>query len=202
MKASPGRPATRHSQLIDAMQRSDPRWQKRGFKKAAVGLLNRVNAALAPDDQMPDVVEDLADLMRYIPDLYYVTDDPPVIAICEVECSHAVPAGKRGDIGTIGDMLVEFEIDLRIVVVNAHGSATDIMWEDWHLEMIHSMARESIDDAALACDPAPSGQRVLPRPPPKRGRPSKPARSLDEIIDAAIERRRTSRLRRLAPKHT
>jgi len=185
---------SRHTQLIEARQQCDPIWQRRGFRRAGSALVKQINDARPARNRMPDLVETLIDLMGFVPDLYYVTEDPPTIAICEVECSHRVPQHKRHDIGTLGDMLVELGIDLRVLIVDAYGSETEIRWEDWHLEMIYCWAREPVADV----DSRDSESKVLPRPAraaplPRVRQPKKRTRTLDEIIDAAIARRQRAK---------
>jgi hypothetical protein len=187
------KPQTRHARLIAEKQAREPQWRTANFRRTAVAMVARVNGKLRARDRMTDLVEMIDGLLRYIPDLYYVTDDPPAIAICEVECSHKVPDYKRYDFGLAGDMLVSFGIDLHIFIIDSHGTETEINWQDWHLEMIHCWAQESIAERRRAERPEivePS--RVLPRPSraPREQRPRQPARTLDEIIDAAMARRK------------
>lgn len=186
---------TRHSWLIAERQRRDPAWQQHGFRRAAMALVSRIDAAMAEKDRMPDLVASISDRARFVPDLFCVTADPPGIAICEVECSHRVPEHKRHHIGELGDLLVELGIELRVLIIDAHGSETEINWQDWHLDLIRWFAEQAEKEAEPAIRPPPD---PAPRVLPSSGRPRmrQPGRSLDEIIDAAIARRAAKRARR------
>lgn len=185
---------TRHARLIAEKQAREPQWRTQHFRRTALAMILRANERLCENDRMPDLVEMIDGLLRYVPDLHCVTDDPPAISVCEVECSHKVPDHKRHDLGLAGDMLISLGIDLHISIIDSHGTETAIRWQDWHMELIHRMALESAAEtrreerSLTPVQPLPA----LPRPSkaPRAARPRPPARSLDEIIDAAIARRK------------
>lgn len=179
---------TRHSDLIAEQQRLDPAWQQRRFRKTAMALIRKANASLGKDNEMPDLIESIERDLSFVPDLYYVADSPPTIAICEVECAHRVPAHKRDAIAFIGDHIEGLGIALRVLIVDAHGGRTEVNWQAWYSDWVCRNARELYPDAPALQQP----KKALPakrRP----GRQARPARTLDEIIDASIARRQKRR---------
>jgi hypothetical protein len=179
---------SRHNDLIAEQQRMEPAWQRRGFRKAAMALLRKVDAAEEEDLRMPDDIEELHRDLSFVPDLFYVTDNPPTIAICEVECAHRVPADKRACIAVLADFVAGMGVGVRILIVDAHGGRTEVQWEDWHMEWIARNARELYPDAPALQEPAEP-----PREKRQPGRKARPTRTLDEIIEASIARRQKRR---------
>jgi hypothetical protein len=178
---------SRHAELISEEQGSDPRWRHGRFRKTAMALIEKANDALGPGNGMPDLVESLHADLSFIPDLYYLTETPPCIAICEVECGHRVPIDKRDAIAFMGDKIEGLGISLRILIVDTHGGRTEVRWQDWYADWIKRSAQELYpDEPALQPPPAPAKRAVRVDRKRRRGR------SLDEIIEASLARRNKS----------